>query len=100
MKDGIEAERSEGFILASDKDPSGETPLSYSEARRVFEKIRTRFDIKDYSAHDFRDTCATEWREKGIPLDVIARLLGHAKTDTTERKYVKYRTDLLSVAAV
>ena len=100
LKDIIESERSKGFILASDKDPSGETPLSYSEARRVFEKIRTRFDIKDYSAHDFRDTCATEWREKGIPLDVIARLLGHAKTDTTERKYVKYRTDLLSVAAV
>ena len=96
LKDLIEDCRTEGFLLASDKDPTGETPLSYAEARRVFEKIRKRFDIKDYSAHDFRDTCATEWREKGIPLDVIARLLGHAKTETTERKYVKYRTDLLS----
>ena len=98
LKDLIESSRSKGFILASEKDPTGETPLSYSEARRIFEKIRTRFDIKDYSAHDFRDTCATEWREKGIPLDVIARLLGHAKTETTERKYVKYRPDLLTAA--
>lgn len=98
LKDLIEDCRSTGFILASSKDPSGETPLSYTEARRVFEKIRTRFDIKEYSAHDFRDTCATEWRENGVPLDIIARLLGHAKTDTTERKYVKYRTDLLSAA--
>ena len=30
----------------------------------------------------------------------IARLLGHAKTDTTERKYVKYRMDLLSAAVM
>ena len=95
----VQAEKDETTGV-SDKDPTGETPLSYSEARRIFEKIRTRFDIKEYSAHDFRDTCATEWREKGIPLDVIARLLGHAKTDTTERKYVKYRMDLLSAAVL
>lgn len=98
LKEVIENCRSKGFILASDKDPTGETPLSYSEARRIFEKIRKHFGIQEYSAHDFRDTCATEWREKGVPLDVIARLLGHAKTETTERKYVKYRTDLLVAA--
>ena len=98
LKDLIEDCRTTGYVLASAKDPTGETPLSYTEDRRVFEKIRTRFDIKNYSAHDFRDTCATEWRENGVPLDIIARLLGHAKTDTTERKYVKYRMDLLSTA--
>ena len=96
LKNLIEDCRTTGFILASEKDPSGETPLSYTEARRVFEKIRKRFDIKEYSAHDFRDTCATEWREKGIPLDIIARLLGHAKTETTERKYIDYREGLLT----
>ena len=100
LKNLIENCRSKGFILASDKDPTGETPLSYSEARRVFEKIRKRFDIKNVTAHDFRDTCATEWRESGIPLDVVARLLGHAKTETTERKYVKYRPDLLTAAVM
>jgi len=89
-----------GFVLASDKDPTGETPLSYTEARRIFDKIRKRFDIMEYTAHDFRDTCATEWRESGVPLDMIARLLGHAKTETTERKYVKYRPDLLSSTPV
>ncbi len=96
LKNLIEDCRTNGFILASDKDPNGETPLSYTEARRVFEKLRARFDIKEYSAHDFRDTCATEWREKGIPLDIIARLLGHAKTETTERKYIDYREGLLA----
>ncbi len=97
LKDLIEEDRTQGFILASDKDPSGETPLSYTESRRIFEKLRTRLDFKEYSAHDFRDTCATEWREKGVPLDIIARLLGHAKTETTERKYIDYRDKLLAV---
>lgn len=94
----LENNKNTGYMLPSDKDPTHETPLSYTEARRLFDKIRKRFDIHDYSAHDFRDTCATVWRENGIPLDVIARLLGHAKTETTERKYVKYRPDLVASA--
>jgi len=85
----------EGFIMATDKDPSRETPMSYTEARRVFDKFKKAFNITEYSPHDFRDTCATEWRENGVPLDVIARMLGHAKTETTERRYVKYRTEIL-----
>lgn len=93
LKDILEPERKTGFILSKEDD--GKEPLSYSEARRVFQKIRKQFDLKEYSAHDFRDTCATEWRAAGIPLDVIARILGHAKTETTERKYVKYGEDLL-----
>ena len=35
------------------------------------------------------------FKAHGSPLDVIARMLGHAKTETTERRYVKYRTDIL-----
>lgn len=100
LKSLMEPHRSSGYILSKNND--GKAPLSYTEARRAFEKIRTQFGLQGYSAHDFRDTCATEWREAGIPLDVIARLLGHAKTETTEKKYVKYRKDLLlqSVAAL
>lgn len=87
--------RGDGFILNTG-DP--EKPLTYTMARRLFDKIRKRFDILDFTAHDFRDTCATEWRENGIPLDVIARMLGHSKTETTEKRYVKYRTDIMEKA--
>lgn len=90
---------SKGFLLHSDKDPSRETPLSYTEARRIFKKVQISLGLENYSAHDFRDTCATVWRENGMPLDMIARLLGHAKTETTERRYVKYRPDLMLEAA-
>ena len=60
--------------------------------------IYDSYAIEDYSAHDFRDTCATEWRESGISIDMIARLLGHQKTDVTEQRYVKYRPELYKQA--
>ena len=31
-----------------------------------------------------------------MSLDMIARLLGHAKTETTEKRYVKYNEEVLS----
>lgn len=86
--------RATGFLLYKKSDATRETPLSYTEARKSFNKIREQFHIEEYSAHDFRDTCATEWRESGVSIDIIARLLGHAKSETTERRYVKYRTEL------
>lgn len=91
-------EESDSFVLYSEKDKKKKTPLSYTEARRCFDRIRKFFDIQEYTAHDFRDTCATEWRENGMPLDMIARILGHSKTETTEKRYVKYRGEMMEKA--
>lgn len=92
LKNILEPHRGKGYVV------SGERPLSFTESRRVINKIREHFDLRGYSAHDFRDTCATEWRENGMPLDVIARILGHSKTETTEKRYVKYRSDIFDTA--
>lgn len=89
VKEALKPKLNSGFVLNSDGDP-----LSYSEARRIFWKIRDLFELEGYSAHDFRDTCATEWREAGVPTDIIAHLLGHSKSDITENRYVKYRDEL------
>lgn len=95
VKELLKPWRLTGFILASPKDKTRETPMSYTETRNAFQKIRSLFDLQGFTAHDFRDTCATEWREKGIPLDVISSLLGHSKVDVTQTRYVKYRDELL-----
>ena len=60
------AEKQVNQITASYKDLKRETPMSYTEAKKAFDRIRDMRDVKEYSAHDFRDTCATEWRESGI----------------------------------
>jgi len=46
---------------------------------------RIGFDENQYTAHDFRATCATEWLEAGFPLKTISAMLGHRETRTTER---------------
>lgn len=33
-----------------------------------------------------------------MDLDVLSQILGHSKTETTEKRYVKYRTELLAEA--
>ena len=94
LKRYLEPKCNDGFVLPSSKDPSGNTPMSYTESRNIFRKIQSEFELLEYTAHDFRDTCATEWREAGIPTDVIAHLLGHSKSDITETRYVKYRDEV------
>ena len=88
------AEKQANQVTASYKDLKRETPMSYTEAKKAFDRIRDMCDVKEYSAHDFRDTCANEWRESGISIDMIVRLLVHQKTEVTEQRYVKYRPEL------
>lgn len=82
----------EGFVLG------GEKPLTYQQQKRSFDKIRKTFSMGNFSAHDFRDTCATEWQERGMPLATISRLLGHASSTVTEKCYIKFRDDTLRSA--
>ena len=86
-----------GYILCNYMDGgTRERPLTYTEARNEFRRIQDIFGLQEYTVHDFRDTCATEWREAGIPTDIIARLLGHSKSDITENRYVKYRDEIFN----
>ena len=76
---------SEGFILG------GEKPLTYQQKKRSLDKIRERMGLEAYSAHDFRHTCATEWKEHGMTLQEVSKILGHTNTSVTERCYVEFR---------
>ena len=69
----------------------GERPISYQQYKRMFRKIQDAFDLSGYTAHDFRDTYATEWHEHGMSMDGIAKMLGHANSAVTEKHYVKFR---------
>lgn len=83
--EGIQPLQTSGFIV------SGKQPLTYQQQKRSFEKLRKKLGIEEYTAHDFRDTCATEWHEAGMPLYTISKMLGHADTKVTEKRYVKFR---------
>ena len=81
----LEPRRASGYVV------SGEKPLSFEQQKRSWEKIAKHFHIDDYTPHDMRDTCATEWFEMGIPIAVVSKMLGHASIDITMRLYAKVR---------
>ena len=68
------------------------------QQKLAFDRIRKTFGLEDYSAHDFRDTCATEWREAGMSIETISKILGHANSTVTEKCYVKFREKSLDEA--
>jgi integrase len=84
----------EGFILGGGK------PLTYQQKKMAFEKIRERLGLEGYSAHDFRHTCATEWKEHGMTLQEVSKLLGHTNTTVTERCYVEFRKHGMNKARI
>jgi len=85
LLDAIGPIQKEGYIV------SGDRPWSFSEERRRWVKIQKHFGIEGYTHHDFRDTCATDWLEAGIPLEVVSKLLGHRSISTTAKHYMRIR---------
>jgi integrase len=60
------------------------------------------FNLSDVSPHTLRRTFASDLLNRGLRLEVVSRLLGHASTTATERAYAELlddttRRELLSV---
>ncbi len=53
--------------------------------RRSFKEVRKIAGIDGLRFHDLRHTAGTRLGESGVPLQTIAKLLGHATTRMTER---------------
>ena len=90
--DALQPDGQSGFILHK---PDG-SPLSYTMFAKLLKRAMKRigFAENQYTAHDFRATCATEWLEAGIPLKTISAMLGHRDTRTTERYYARLRPEI------
>jgi integrase len=59
-----------------------QTPTSIDSAWR---DAVVRAGVKDFKFHDLRHCCASYMAQAGIPLNVIAEVLGHRKLDMTRR---------------
>ena len=57
--------------------------LSPSGVRSMLKKIGVDTGIEKVHPHRFRTTCATNLLRKGMPIEEVADLLGHAKLETT-----------------
>lgn len=74
----------------------GRSPLSKFCHR--FNKIRARPGIEFGTFHDLRRTCLRNWIVRGLSLQEVRELAGHAGIDTTDRFYLAVRKDVVDRA--
>ena len=65
--------------------PSPTDPARARAGLGLWEKVRKLAGIEDVRLHDLRHTFASQAAMQGIPLPVVARLLGHAQVQMTLR---------------
>jgi integrase/recombinase XerD len=71
--------------------PAG-SPLTYRSVYDLTCRIRTRTRIK-FGPHMFRHTYATELLRRGVAVEVVGKLLGHASITTTSETYAHLKIE-------
>jgi integrase len=76
------------------------TPLDPSHVRRAFRKTCTAAGIgENWSPRELRHTFVSIMSEQGVPVEEIARLVGHSTTSTTETVYRRELRPVISTGA-
>jgi len=87
------------FSKTSLFSPGDSTPFNNAlKWQKKFRKLFRRLFGEDtkFSSHCLRDTFAVDLLSKGVPLDLVSKMLGHTSTRITEQAYapwVKIRQD-------
>lgn len=66
---------------------SGILPLSYAKVRRRKRKLAKDTGVKEIRLHDFRHSCASLLINKGAPVTIVSKYMGHASITETLNTY-------------
>jgi site-specific recombinase XerD len=61
-------------------------PMSYPSVDRLVRRLRRRTGI-EFTPHQFRHSYATDLLRRGVAVEVVQHLLGHASVSTTVDTY-------------
>lgn len=75
----------------------GVSSLHHTTIDRVKKIAYTRAKLPSITQHEFRHSCATRKIHKGVPIDVVSRLLGHSQVSTTLDVYLHEEKNTHSV---
>ena len=76
------------------------TPLDPSHVRRAFRKVCEVAGIgTNWSPRELRHTFVSIMSEQGVPVEEIARLVGHSTTATTEAVYRRELRPVINTGA-
>jgi integrase len=72
----------------------------FGGSAKAWERILERAKVKGARIHDLRRTYCTNLIEAGVPVPIVAAVLGHKTIATTERSYMHVRQKTAASAAV
>ena len=73
--------------------------LNPDSASRFFKSLTNKAGLGDWHIHELRHSAATFMRTKGVPLEVVADILGHSSIRITKDTYGHLTTERLRVGA-
>lgn len=72
------------YLFVSQR-PKGNGAFTTSGTARIVKELAERANVDDVYPHRFRRTLATTLAKRGMPIQEIQRILGHADISTTQR---------------
>lgn len=81
-----------GFVISFNGHP-------IANIKKAFSNACNRVGLVGVTPHTLRHTSATWMASAGVPMELIARYLGHSNSRTTERVYAKFAPEYLAQAA-
>ena len=62
--------------------------LTRDDLRRIWASFKDGLDMPDVTLYTLRHTYGTRAQKAGVPIDVLADLMGHEKIETTRKYYI------------
>ena len=72
-------------------------PLTYDSVNKLIEHIRARTGIS-FSAHMLRHTHATDLVRRGVPIEMVAKMLTHRSSRVTSETYTHLEVEDIRAA--
>lgn len=85
----------EAFLFSK---PGKNEPYTVDRLSKLFKEASRAAGFPDYQLYDLRHTFATDLLNRGLPMEQIAKLLGHSSVRITENHYAKMRIETLSAS--